>query len=134
MFSAFRVLTAECGSLWLLYTFPRKLHSVLLQKALLWAGFASLYALALLVVAALSGMPLGGDALVAGAVALAGSAILAGLIDLDLSSCSVGDEGARALAGCPHLGRVERLGLEGNPIGAEARGALKERFEGRATG
>ncbi len=70
--SAFQVLAGEGGAVWLLYTFPRKLHAILMQKTFLWCGFASLYALAVLGVAALSGMPLGGEALVAAASAVVG--------------------------------------------------------------
>jgi membrane protease YdiL (CAAX protease family) len=72
LFSAFQGLAAEGDSSWLLYTFPRKLHALLLQKTFLWCGFALLYALAVLVIAALVGMPLGGEALVAGAGAVVG--------------------------------------------------------------
>ncbi len=41
--TAFSVLAVEGNSLWMLYTFPRPLHSLLLQKTLLWTGFALLY-------------------------------------------------------------------------------------------
>jgi ABC-2 type transport system permease protein len=71
-YSAFQVLTAEGNSLWLLYTFPRTLQSILLEKTLLWCGLASLYTLAILVIAALVGMPLNGEVLVAGVYAVAG--------------------------------------------------------------
>src|ERR1041384_914080 len=43
MSSAFHVLTVEGNSLWLLYTFPRELHSILLQKTVVWAGVALVY-------------------------------------------------------------------------------------------
>jgi membrane protease YdiL (CAAX protease family) len=48
MFSAFSVITAEGPALWLLYCAPRQLHRLLLEKILLWATFAALYAIALL--------------------------------------------------------------------------------------
>lgn len=44
MSSAFQVLTVEGGALWLLYTFPHELHRILVQKTLIWAGLAVLYA------------------------------------------------------------------------------------------
>jgi ABC-2 type transport system permease protein len=71
-YSAFQVLTAEGESLWLLYTFPRTLQSILLEKTMLWCGLASLYTLAILVIAAVVGMPLNGEVLVAGVYAIAG--------------------------------------------------------------
>src|SRR6266850_3320083 len=48
MFSAFSVLSAEGQALWLLYSVPRDLHRLLLEKILLWGGFACAYAVALL--------------------------------------------------------------------------------------
>jgi hypothetical protein len=48
MFSAFSVLGAEGQALWLLYCAPRDLHRLLLEKVLLWGGFACVYAVALL--------------------------------------------------------------------------------------
>jgi membrane protease YdiL (CAAX protease family) len=77
MFSAFQVLNAEGGALWLLYTFPQSLASVLRRKTLLWSGFAVAYALAALGIAAAAGMPVDGEAVVAGGLALAGVAIYA---------------------------------------------------------
>jgi membrane protease YdiL (CAAX protease family) len=44
MSSAFHVLTIEGNSLWLLYTFPRELHRILIEKTVVWAGVALLYA------------------------------------------------------------------------------------------
>jgi len=46
MMSAFQTLNAEGGSLWLLYTVPRSLESVLLEKARLWAVLTLIYPLA----------------------------------------------------------------------------------------
>jgi hypothetical protein len=45
IFSAFNILVVEGQSLWLLYTFPRDLNKMLLQKTFLWCGFAVLYVL-----------------------------------------------------------------------------------------
>ena len=59
-----------------------------------------------------------------GARALAGSPHLAKLTELDLGENRIGDEGARALAGSPHLAKLTTLHLEGNQIGDEgARGS-----------
>ncbi|WP_229414303.1 type II CAAX endopeptidase family protein [Zemynaea arenosa] len=46
MLSAFQTLNNEGHALWMLYTFPVALERVLKQKAMLWAGFAALYPLA----------------------------------------------------------------------------------------
>ncbi|HXX95032.1 MAG TPA: type II CAAX endopeptidase family protein [Planctomycetota bacterium] len=55
MSSAFHVLTIEGQSLWLLYTFPRELHRILIEKTAVWAAMALLYAsIALGVTASLS--------------------------------------------------------------------------------
>jgi hypothetical protein len=43
MFSAFSVLGAEGQALWLLYSAPRHLHRLLLEKILLWGGFACVW-------------------------------------------------------------------------------------------
>src|SRR3954471_9040768 len=48
MFSAFSVVSAEGQALWLLYCVPRYLHRLLLEKILLWGGFACAYAVVLL--------------------------------------------------------------------------------------
>jgi len=48
MLSAFQTLNTEGGALWLLYTFPRGIGSVLREKAQLWAVLALAYPLMLL--------------------------------------------------------------------------------------
>jgi uncharacterized protein (TIGR02996 family) len=48
---------------------------------------------------------------------LGGSAVLAGLTDLSLEMCSLGDAAARLLAASPYLTRLERLELHSNIIG-----------------
>jgi membrane protease YdiL (CAAX protease family)/ABC-type multidrug transport system permease subunit len=53
MFGACHVLAVEGNGLWMLYTFPRDLHSMFVRKTFLWCGFASLYTLVTLVVAAI---------------------------------------------------------------------------------
>jgi uncharacterized protein (TIGR02996 family) len=50
---------------------------------------------------------------------------------LHLSYSEIGDAGARALAGSPHLASLERLDLTGNPIGRAGRRALRARFGDR---
>ena len=47
MFSAFQVLNSEGQALWLLFTLPRRLDKVLREKAMLWAGLAAIYPIAL---------------------------------------------------------------------------------------
>ena len=51
MFSAFQALNAEGQALWILYSVPHALESVLLQKARLWAAITLVYPLALFTVA-----------------------------------------------------------------------------------
>ncbi len=51
MMSAFQTLNAEGGSLWLLYTVPRSIESVLLDKARLWAVLTLVYPLAVFAIA-----------------------------------------------------------------------------------
>jgi ABC-2 type transport system permease protein len=51
MMSAFQTLNAEGGSLWLLYTVPRSIESVLIEKARLWAVLGLIYPLAVFVIA-----------------------------------------------------------------------------------
>jgi ABC-2 type transport system permease protein len=51
MMSAFQTLNSEGGALWLLYTVPRSLESVLREKARLWAVLALAYPLAIFIVA-----------------------------------------------------------------------------------
>ncbi|HYG73979.1 MAG TPA: CPBP family glutamic-type intramembrane protease [Planctomycetota bacterium] len=48
MFSAFQVLTVEGQGLWMLYTFPQDLSSILQRKTMLWCGFAMAYTLAVI--------------------------------------------------------------------------------------
>jgi membrane protease YdiL (CAAX protease family) len=52
MMSAFQTLNSEGASLWILYTVPRSIESVLLEKARLWAALALIYPLAVFVIAA----------------------------------------------------------------------------------
>jgi ABC-2 type transport system permease protein len=51
MMSAFQTLNAEGGSLWLLFTVPRSIESVLLEKARLWAALTLVYPIAVFGVA-----------------------------------------------------------------------------------
>ncbi len=72
MFSAYHVLTVEGHTLWLLYTFPRDLHGILLRKTSLWCGFATLYAALVFVVVSLAGRGWSWDGVDEAAVALVG--------------------------------------------------------------
>jgi membrane protease YdiL (CAAX protease family) len=58
MFSAFQTLNAEGGALWVLYTLPRPVASVLRDKAVMWAALATLYPLAIFTAAAIWAGPL----------------------------------------------------------------------------
>jgi ABC-2 type transport system permease protein len=51
MMSAFQTLNAEGGALWLLFTVPRSIESVLREKARLWAVIALAYPLAVFIIA-----------------------------------------------------------------------------------
>ena len=77
MSSAFHVLTIEGQSLWLLYTFPRELHRILIEKTAVWAGMALLYAGVALGVTASLSHGLGVEALSLAVHALAGVVLAA---------------------------------------------------------
>jgi membrane protease YdiL (CAAX protease family) len=49
MFSAFQIVNSEGQALWLLFTLPRRLEKVLLEKVKLWTGVALFYPLAVIV-------------------------------------------------------------------------------------
>jgi membrane protease YdiL (CAAX protease family) len=51
MMSAFQTLNSEGGALWLLFTVPRTIESVLREKAQLWAVLALAYPLAVFIIA-----------------------------------------------------------------------------------
>lgn len=50
MFSAVHVLATEGSTLWLLFTFPVRLHRILVEKAAMWCCFATLYTATILAV------------------------------------------------------------------------------------
>jgi len=77
LFSAFQVLSSEGPGLWLLYTFPRDLRTILCQKTLLWCGFALLYTLATLGICALYNPALDWDALSYATTAVVGVVLCA---------------------------------------------------------
>ena len=92
MFSAFQTLNNEGGALWLLYTFPRSLGRILLDKALLWGGLALGYPLVLFIAAALTRPELPASAFLLLGIALLGVPIYA------LIATSLGVFGANPLA------------------------------------
>jgi ABC-2 type transport system permease protein len=53
MMSAFQTLNSEGGALWLLFTVPRSIESVLREKVQLWAVLALAYPLAVFIIAAI---------------------------------------------------------------------------------
>jgi membrane protease YdiL (CAAX protease family) len=77
MFSGFSVLTAEGQALWLLYTFPRPLASILREKTVLWASISGVYVGGLLLVALVRGGAGSAGAIPALVSSLAGVVIFA---------------------------------------------------------
>lgn len=55
MFCATGVLSAEAGSLWILYTTPQRIDDILRRKTKLWAGLAAVYTLLCFTVLSLTG-------------------------------------------------------------------------------
>jgi uncharacterized protein (TIGR02996 family) len=112
-------------------------HLGAVQTLLLFAnriGDAGLHALAGPAgssLARLSRLDLSANALGEAVQALARSELLARLSVLDLQRNRIGDDGALALAGSPHVGGLTWLDLSKNPIGEQARAALRARFGGR---
>jgi ABC-2 type transport system permease protein len=51
MMSAFQTLNSEGGALWLLFTIPRSIESILIEKARLWAALALFYPAAVFLMA-----------------------------------------------------------------------------------
>jgi membrane protease YdiL (CAAX protease family) len=51
-FSALQALNSEGGALWLLYSFPRSIESLLKEKARLWGALAVIYPVVILIIAA----------------------------------------------------------------------------------
>lgn len=81
--SAFGVLSVEGPALWLLYTFPREIHTILLRKVVLWAGLALIYAVAVLGITAALNPSIDWDAFplaVTAAVGVVISAFIAGAL------------------------------------------------------
>jgi hypothetical protein len=66
-----------------------------------------------------------------GAISLAESKHLAGLIELDLAESRIADAGAEALADSEHLGGLIYLNMFGNPITEAGKDRLKLRFGNR---
>ena len=75
LFNATQVLALEGGALWILYTLPRALHSMLFQKTFLWCGAATSFTLAILCAGALASSAAGVAPIRTGFVATAGVAI-----------------------------------------------------------
>ncbi|MFZ1104957.1 MAG: type II CAAX endopeptidase family protein, partial [Hyphomicrobiaceae bacterium] len=76
MFSAFQTLNTEGNALWILYSVPHSLESILRQKATLWGIVCLAYPLAIFAVAPMVGTPLP-DLLGPAVVAAAGVPIFA---------------------------------------------------------
>jgi ABC-2 type transport system permease protein len=88
MMSAFQTLNSEGASLWLLYTVPRSIESVLLEKARLWAVLALIYPLAVFVIAAVVKQRLDIEMVGLAAVVLLGVPIYTGIaVSLGVYAC-----------------------------------------------
>jgi ABC-2 type transport system permease protein len=88
MMSAFQTLNSEGASLWLLYTVPRSIESVLLEKARLWAVLALIYPLAVFVIAAVLKQRVDIEMLGLAAVVLLGVPIYTGIaVSLGVYAC-----------------------------------------------
>jgi len=72
MFGAFTILSVEGNSLWLLYTFPHRIESLLLRKVRLWGTVSLAYTTIILGALMARGASLTLDHAMAGAMALAG--------------------------------------------------------------
>lgn len=77
MFSAFQVLTVEGQGLWMLYTFPQDVSTILLKKTVLWCGFGLFYTAAVLVICVAINPALKWAAISPAVTALAGVVIYA---------------------------------------------------------
>jgi membrane protease YdiL (CAAX protease family) len=93
-FGAYMVLTSagfglafEGGALWLLYTFPHRLSSVLFQKAALWSSLAVLFTAAAMIVAVCFKPDLAADLPLPGLFALIGVPIM-GMLAAGLGALS----------------------------------------------
>jgi len=75
LFNATQVLALEGGALWILYTLPRALHSMLFQKTFLWCAAATSFTLAILCAGGLAGSATGVAPIWPGFVAASGVAI-----------------------------------------------------------
>lgn len=100
MFGGASVLTVEGSALWLLYTFPVGLHSILRRKTLLWAIISVLYGLVVLVCLAYVGEELNVFMLETSAMALVGIFVYA-FIAAGIAVMSVNPEDIQS-------GRVQR--------------------------
>ncbi len=76
MVSAACSLAFEGSALWLLYTLPHRLTSILVRKAALWSGLALFYTLATLVAVVCLKPELAGDLVLPGGFALGGVPIM----------------------------------------------------------
>jgi len=88
MFSAFQTLNAEGRSLWVLYTLPHSLESILRQNGLLWTVSTLLYPVAIFGIGFTFGGTPGLDALALAAIVLTGIPIYSAIaISLGVFAC-----------------------------------------------
>ncbi len=92
MFSAFQTLNAEGGALWILYTLPQSIESVLRQKAILWGGITLLYPVAVF------GIALGYTHVISAHGVLLMAIVLVGVVIYALMATALGVFGSNPLA------------------------------------
>jgi membrane protease YdiL (CAAX protease family) len=89
MLSAFQTLNAEGGALWLLYTFPRSIESILKEKARMWAVLALIYPLIMLALEIVLARTMDWSSLRMGATALLGVPIYSVIaVSLGVFACN----------------------------------------------
>lgn len=89
MFSAFQTLNSEGGALWILYTVPRSLAGVLLEKAQLWGVLALAYPVGVFALTLVFSREIGPEFIGLAAVTLVGVPIFAAIaVSLGVFGCN----------------------------------------------
>jgi ABC-2 type transport system permease protein len=88
LLSAFQALNSEKGALWILFTVPRSLQSILYEKTQLWASLALIYPIAVFAVSIFVSHRVDSQLLGLGAVVLLGVPIYASIaVSLGVFGC-----------------------------------------------
>jgi hypothetical protein len=89
MFSAFQTLNSEGGALWILYTVPRSLAGILLEKAQLWSVLALAYPVGVFALTLVFSHDIGAEFIGLAAVTLVGVPIFAAIaVSLGVFGCN----------------------------------------------